>query len=86
MYYRKKKKREGNLAIKETIFKEILIIAQHAKRDKPEDIEDYNVNNFNAKRYRELLSLWWSLPCGIDFVPYNINKGKTFGVLNKYIV
>jgi hypothetical protein len=37
------------------------------------------------KTFKELLKIWWSIPYGLDFIPYNINKGKTFGALNKYV-
>jgi hypothetical protein len=71
--------------IKYAIFREIKELHHKARLDKPEDLEDYNVNNENAQRYRALLKIWWSIPYGLDFIPYNINKGKTFGALNKYV-
>ena len=74
---------EDPLAIKAAIFSEIYQLHHRARRDKPEDIEDYNVNSPNAQRYRMLLAVWWSLPGGLPFVVYNINKGKTFGALCK---
>ena len=70
---------DDHLAIKEAIFDEIYTLHHCARRDKPADIEDYNVNDPTAKRYRLLLSAWWSLPGGLPFVVYNINKGITFG-------
>ena len=87
-FYRRKMivNSENNLSdVKRSIFREIRAIHYKARADKPENLEDYNVNSETAKRYRELLKTWWSLPYGLDFVPYNINKGKTFGALNKYI-
>jgi len=68
---------------KESIFKEIYMLHHLARRDKPNDIEDYNVNSPIAQRYRVLLAAWWSLPGGLTFIPYNINKGHTFGALSK---
>ena len=62
-----------------SIFKEIYMLHHRARTDKPDDIEDYNVNNPTAKRYRLLLRAWWTLPDGLTFIPYKINKGHTFG-------
>ena len=73
--------KDNPLLIKESIFSEICDLHRHARRDKPTDIEDYNVNNPTAQRYRLLLALWWTLPGGLPFVVYNINKGRTFGAL-----
>ena len=71
--------KDNPLLIKESIFSEIYEIHHRARRDKPQDIEDYNVNSPTAQRYRMLLAIWWSLPGGLPFVVYNINKGMTFG-------
>ncbi len=68
---------------KVSIFREIYMLHHRARADKPDDIEDYNVNSPTAKRYRLLLRTWWTLPGGLTFIPYNINKGHTFGALSQ---
>ena len=67
-------------SIQRAIYDEICVIHASARKVKS-NLDDYNVNDPNARRYRLLLSLWWSLPCGLNFVPYRINKGHTFGKL-----